>query len=234
MSSPKIVVHWLDDSRAQRILWLLEELELPYEVKIYKRTSEKLAPPELKAIHPLGKSPVVTIEEEGKPKVTLAESGAITEVLLERYGGGKLFVPPTADLQKRADFLYWLHFAEGSAMLPLMLTIIFAQVVKQVPFFLRFIINQVSAGVHQIFIQPRMKQNFALINSTLEGKDFLVGDELTGADAMVFFVAEGLVASKGLDKWPNVAAWYKRMQARPAFQRAEAKGGKNDLSVFLK
>lgn len=111
-----------------------------------------------------------------------------------------------------------------------------------------------SAGVHQIFIQPRIKQNFDLINSTLEGKQFLVGDELTGADgellsapsrrtsadpffslaAMVFFVAEGLVASKSLDKWPNVAAWYQRMQERPAFKRAEAKGGKNDLSVFLK
>ncbi|GAA6038002.1 hypothetical protein JCM8097_009534 [Rhodosporidiobolus ruineniae] len=233
--TPRIVVHWLDDSRAQRVLWLLEELGLEYEVQRYHRdAATNLGPPELRKIHPLGKSPVVTITE-GDRTTTLAESGAIVEFLIERYGKGKLAITAEADLEARSNYLYWLHYAEGSAMLPLMFNIVFAQIPKQAPWLVRPIVSQISAGAMQQFILPRLKSHFGFLEQSLEGKDFLVGNKLTGADIMCSFLAEGLAASPlKQEDYPNVKRWHAALEAREAYKAAEVKGGKNDLTRFVK
>ncbi|GAA6061055.1 hypothetical protein JCM10212_000098 [Sporobolomyces blumeae] len=236
-STLKITVHWLDQSRAQRILWLLEELELPYELKVYKRDAKTmLAPPELKAVHPLGKSPVVEIvEPSSSTPLVLAESGAICEFLIERYGEKLGVKANEGDFKDRADYLYWLHWAEGTAMTPLMMGIVFAQIPKQAPFLVRPIISAVSAGVHAQFIRPRLKSNYAYVDEWLNGKEFFVGGRLTGADIMMSFIAESLEAAP-IDQAPygNIRRWHQQMQSRAAYQRAEAKGGKNDLTMFVK
>ncbi|GAA5949873.1 hypothetical protein JCM21900_004234 [Sporobolomyces salmonicolor] len=240
MSAPQITVHWLENSRAQRILWLLEELELEYELKVYKRDSKTLlAPPELKEVHPLGKSPVVTIVDPASPSskpLVLAESGAICEFILERYGNGKLSVAPTdADLQARAEYLYWMHFAEGTAMTPLMFSIVFTKIPKQAPFFVRPVVNMIAAGVMSQYVRPRVKAHYAHMEKTLEGKEWFVGGRLTGADIMMSFIAESLEAAPvDADAYPNIQRWFKAIEARPAWQKAEEKGGKNDLSIFTK
>ncbi|GAA5875520.1 hypothetical protein JCM8547_001688 [Rhodosporidiobolus lusitaniae] len=228
--APKITLHWLDDSRAQRILWLLEELALEYEIKVYKRNEKNLAPKELYDVHPLGKSPVIEVDG-----TILAESGAITEFLIERFGQGKLSIPAdSSDLSARASYLYWLHYAEGSAMFPVMLTMIFTQIPKSAPWFLRPVVNTISSGALTNFVIPRCKQHFAFFDKSLEGKDFLVGGKLTGADVMMVFLAEALQLLP-LEKaeYPNIQRWYEALQQRPAYKTAEEKGAKPDLGRFL-
>ncbi|GAA5936091.1 bifunctional glutathione transferase/peroxidase [Sporobolomyces koalae] len=259
-SQPQITVHWLDQSRAQRVLWLLEELELPYErrypvhldievasrtgfgvwpVKIYRRDPKTmLAPKELAEIHPLGKSPVIQVVDPSSSSaepLVLAESGAICEFLIERYGKGKFGIAADGDLKDRADYLYWLHWAEGTAMTPLMMAIVFAQIPKQAPFIVRPIISMIREGVMAQFIRPRLKGNYAYVEKWLTGREFFVGGKLTGADVMMSFIAESLEAAP-IDQsaYPNIARWHKTIQNRPAYQRAEEKGGKNDLTMFVK
>jgi glutathione S-transferase len=201
-----IVVHHLNDSRSQRILWLLEELGLPYEIKRYQRdATTRLAPPELKAIHPLGKSPVIT---EGA--ATVIESGAIVDYILRHHGAGRLAPDP----QSPAYDLYqqWLHYAEGSAMLPLMLFMYVGR------------LGDAGAALH-----PRLESEIAnhigYVNQSLEGRDWLMGDELTGADIQMSFVGEVTGAFGRLATYPNIAAWVARFQARPAYRAALEKGG---------
>ncbi|GAA5884445.1 hypothetical protein JCM6882_005255 [Rhodosporidiobolus microsporus] len=234
--APAITVHWLDDSRAQRILWLLEELGLEYDVKRYARdATTNLAPKELQEAHPLGKSPVVVITD-GAHSITLAESGAIAEFLIERYGQGKLFVPAdTLNFQARADYLYWMHYAEGSAMLPLMLSIVFAKMPKSAPWFLRPVVQTIATGATTGFVMPRLKQHFAYIDQALQGKEYFVDGKLTGADIMMSFIAEGLFATPlSADGYPNIKRWHAAMEQRELYQVAEKKGGKNDMGRFTR
>ncbi|GAA5967096.1 hypothetical protein JCM11641_000440 [Rhodosporidiobolus odoratus] len=234
--APSIVVHWLEDSRAQRIVWMLEELGLEYEVKRYMRDPKThQAPKELCDIHPLGRSPVVVVTE-GAHSVTLAESGAITEFFIERYGNGQFSIPPDVeDFTQRSDYLYWLHYAEGSAMTGLMFAMVFGGLPKRAPFFVRPIVNGISAGAMSGFVIPVLKNNYSYFERALEGKDFLIGGKLTGADFLMSFIAEALItAPLNVDDYPNIKRWHESLQQRPAYIRALDKGGKNDLTRFAK
>src|SRR3984957_3003243 len=180
-----IVVHHLNNSRSQRVLWLLEELELEYEVKRYERDRKTmLAPPELKAVHPLGKSPVVTDGDR-----TLAESGAIVEYLVERHGGGRLVPPPgTAE---RLRYTYWLHYAEGSAMPPLLLKLIFDRIeTSPMPFFVKPIARGISAKVKGSFIEPQITQHLDYLEGELGKNSWFAGNEFSAADIQMSFPLE--------------------------------------------
>ena len=202
-----IIVHHLEESRSQRVLWLLEELGLDYEVKRYPRNPQtRLAPPELKAVHPLGKSPV--IERDGK---VFAESGAILEYFADHEAGGKLAVPPN-DVA-RFDYLYWLQFAEGSAMLPLLLKLYVS------------LLGDAGAPLMQMRVDPEIDNHFSFVNAHLEGRDYFAADRFTAADIQMSFVLDAGNNRGGLDRFPNMVRVRKLQQARPAYQRALEKGG---------
>lgn len=201
-----LVVHHLNDSRSQRILWLLEELGAPYELKIYARDAvTRLAPPELTAVHPLGKSPVIT--DEGR---TVHESGAIIDYIIRRHGGGRM--APAIGSDAYETYNQWLHYAEGSAMLPLMLFMYTGRL-----------------GAAAAPLTPRIESEIAnhmgYVDQALAGRDWLLGDDLTGADINLSFVAEVMGAFGKLDAYPNMKAWLQRFQARPAYKRALERGG---------
>jgi glutathione S-transferase len=199
-----IIVHHLNNSRSQRILWLLEELALPYEIKAYSRDAvTNLAPPELKAIHPLGKSPVI---EDGSRIVT--ESGAITDYLIRHHGGGRLAPPPGSDAHE--TYLEWLHFAEGSAMIPFLLALYTGRLGE-------------AAAPLAPRIQEQIGAHVGWFSGQLGDSDWLIDNQLSGADIMMSFIAE-IAAAQGLGThFPNVLAYAKRIQARPAWQAAAAK-----------
>ena len=205
-----IVLHHLNDSRSQRILWLLEELELPYEIRRYQRDPKtRLAPPELLAVNPLGKSPVI---EEGAR--TVIESGAIVDYLIRRHGNGRLQPDPTSD---RYDaYQQWLHYAEGSAMLPLMLKL--------------YVDRLGEAGAP---LSPRIESEIAnhlgYVDGALANGPWLLGDDLSGADIQMSFVGEMAGRFGRLAAYPNIEAWVRRFQARPAYKRALEKGGEYHL-----
>jgi glutathione S-transferase len=201
-----IRVHHLNDSRSQRILWLLEELEIPYEIVPHQRNAHtRLAPPELKDVHPLGKSPVIV--EDGK---TIAESGAIAHYLAHKYGGGRLSV--AAGDPEWADYLHWLHFAEGSAMLPLMLAL-----------YVGFLGDN-GAPLHpRIF--GEIANHLSYMNAALEGRDYFVANRFTAADVQNTFVLEGANATGRLSEYPNLVRYLAAMQGRDAYKRAIERGG---------
>jgi glutathione S-transferase len=202
-----ITVHHLNESRSQRILWLLEELSLPYDVKRYERNAQtRLAPPELKAVHPLGKSPVVEID--GK---VLGESGAIVEYLAEREAGGNLSVAPND--AARADYLYWLHFAEGSAMLPLLLKLYVGM------------LGEAGAPLMQMRIDPEIDNHLAHANAALGDSNYFVANRFTAADIEMSFVLDAANVRGGLARYPNLVRARAANQARPAYQRALERGG---------
>ncbi|HEY8614977.1 glutathione S-transferase [Phenylobacterium sp.] len=199
-----IIVHHLNQSRSQRILWLLEELELPYEIKRYARDpATRLAPPELKGVHPLGKSPVIT--DGGR---TVHESGAIIDYLIRRHGNGRL--APATDSHAYDDYQQWLHYAEGSAMLPLMLQLYVSRIG--------------DAGAP---LKPRIDDEIAnhlgFIDQSLARGPWLLGEHFTGADINLSFVGQVAGMFGRLGGYPNIAAWLERCAARPAFQTATAK-----------
>jgi len=201
-----ITVHHLNDSRSQRVLWLLEELALPYDIKHYQRnTQTRLAPPELTAVHPLGKSPVITDGD-----LTIHESGAIVDYILRRHGGGKL--RPDATTAAYEAHQQWLHYAEGSAMLPFLLKL--------------YVSRLGDAGAP---LSPRIESEIAnhlgFVNQALAGKDWLMGPSLTGADIMMSFVGEIAGSRTQRASYPHVDAWVKRFQARPAYLKALERGG---------
>jgi glutathione S-transferase len=205
-----LVVHHLNDSRSQRILWLLEELGAPYEIKHYQRdATTRLAPPELKDVHPLGKSPVIT---DGKE--TIAESGAIVDYIIRTYGKGAL--APAAGSVDFEKYNEWLHYAEGSAMLPLMLNMYVMR------------LGEAGAGL-QPRIQSEMANHLSYVEGSLAGRDWLMGSELTGADIQMSFVGEVARAFGQMDSYPNIKAWVERFQARPAYQRGLERGGPYNL-----
>ena len=201
-----LTVHHLNESRSQRILWLLEELGVPYEIKFYSRdAATRLAPPELKAIHPLGKSPVITDGDQ-----TVIESGAIIDYIIRKHGGGRMAPKPgTADHEA---YLQWLHYAEGSAMLPLMLNMYTGR------------LGEAGAPLKPR-IDSEIANHMAYVEDALAGRDWLVGDGPTGADAQMSFLPEVLKASGRLGAYPNMTAWIERIHARPAWRAGLEKGG---------
>jgi glutathione S-transferase len=216
-----ITVHHLNHSRSQRVLWLLEELGVEYEIKSYERHPKTmLAPASLRAVHPLGKSPVITDGD-----VTVAESGAIIEYLVERYGGGRLV--PAPGTPERRRYTYWLHYAEGSAMPPLLLALVFGRLPKSpMPFFLRPIVKGIAQKVSAGYIAPQIALHFDYIEAELAKSTWFAGDEFTAADVQMSFPIEaGASRGKGTASRPHLAAFLERIHARPAYQRALARGG---------
>jgi glutathione S-transferase len=216
-----ITVHHLENSRSQRVLWLLEELALPYRVQRYARDSKTLqAPPELQQVHPLGKSPVIT---DGPN--TVAESGAIIEYLLGQYGAGRL--RPAAGTAEALRFSYWLHFAEGSAMPFLLMKLVFDKVAAApVPFFVKPVLKGVAKNVGQSFIDPNLRRQLAYMESELTAHPWFAGAEFSAADIQMSYPVEAAQARMGFDKaHPRLAAWLARIHARPAYQRALQVGG---------
>jgi glutathione S-transferase len=224
-----IVVHHLNNSRSQRILWLLEELGVPYEVKRYERDRKTmLAPPELRAVHPLGKSPVVTDGER-----TLAESGAIVEYLVERYGqpGEGALVPPPGT-PERLRYTYWMHYAEGSAMPPLLLKLIFDRIESApMPFFVRPIARGIARKVKGDFVQPQLDTHLGYMESELARNTWFVGGAFTAADIQMSFPVEGAASRAGLTQAtrPHLFDYLTRIHARPAYQRALERGGPYEI-----
>ncbi len=218
-----ITVHHLNNSRSQRILWLLEELGLEYQIKRYQRDPETmLAPASLREVHPLGKSPVITDGE-----LTLAESGAIVEYLVERYGNGRL--APATGTPERLRYTYWLHYAEGSAMPPLVMQLIFNQIDQKTPFFLRPIAKAITGNVKQTYIEPQIAQNLDYMEAELEKNTWFVGNEFTAADIQLSFPLEAAAAYSKLETTdnsrPQLKAFLERIHARSAYQRALERGG---------
>ena len=197
-----------------RILWLLEELELPYELKHYARTATYRAPQELRAIHPLGKSP--TIVDDGR---VITESAVIVEYLIDRYGGGRL--RPAAGTPEAERYRYWLHYAESSLMPNLLLKFVFQKIPGGVPGIIRPLIKGFCKKVSATVVDPEVALHLAYVESQLEGREWFVANEPTGADMQMSFPLEA--ASQRASVGPNVAAFIARMQARPAYQRALAK-----------
>lgn len=215
-----IIVHHLNDSRSQRVLWLLEELGLRYEVKRYQRDKKtSLAPAALKAIHPLGKSPVI---EDGDIRV--AETGAIIDYLLEAHGNGRL--KPAAGTAESRRFTYWLHYAEGSAMTPLLLKLVFSQLPKRSPLLVRGVVKAVANKVQEAFIDPQIVSHTAWWEAELGRSEWFAGDTFSAADIMMSFPLEaaGSRVPFGPDK-PRITAFLKTIHARPAWQRALERGG---------
>ena len=216
-----ITVHHLNNSRSQRVLWLLEELGLPYEIRKYERDAKTmLAPPELTKVHPLGKSPVIT--DDG---VTVAESGAIVEYLVERYGNGRL--APAIGTPQRLQWRYWLHFAEGSAMPPLLLKLIFDKVAQSpMPFFVKPIARGISAKVQAMMVTPNLKRQLDFMESELGKSEWFAGAEFSAADIQMSFPVEAAAQRAGLDaSRPKLMAFLKRIHARPAYKKALERGG---------
>jgi glutathione S-transferase len=221
-----ITVHHLNNSRSQRVLWLLEELELPYEIKYYQRDPKTmLAPPELKAVHPLGKSPVIT---DGG--ATLAESGAIIEYLLDTYGEGLL--RPVAGTPERLRFTYWLHFAEGSAMNPLLMKLVFNKILQApMPFFAKPIAKGIANKVLSSFVDPNIQSQLDYMEAELGKSEWFAGPKFTAADIQMSFPLEAAAQRAGLDESrPKLKAFLKRIHTRQAYQRALQRGGPYDFA----
>jgi glutathione S-transferase len=216
-----ITVHHLNNSRSQRVLWLLEELGVPYEIKHYQRDAQTmLAPPELLAVHPLGKSPVITDGD-----VTVAETGAIVEYILDRYGNGRM--KPQPGTPEALRYTYWLHFAEGSAMPPLLLTLIFDRVANApMPFFVKPIARGISNKVMDMMVRPNLKRQLDFMEAELGRSAWFAGDALTGADVMMSFPLEAAAQRAGLNaSRPRLMAFLQAIHARPAYQAALKRGG---------
>ena len=217
-----LTVHHLNNSRSQRILWLLEELGLPYEIVRYQRDAKTmLAPPELRRVHPLGKSPVVTTDDG----LTLAESGAIIETVVERYGQGRL--APSAGTPEALRYRYWLHYAEGSAMPPLLLKLVFDKIENTpMPFFVKPIAKAISGKAKSGFITPQITTHLDFMEAELGKSQWFAGDAFTGADIQMSFPVEAAQARGGLNtSRPKLMAYLERIHARPAYQRALERGG---------
>ncbi len=220
-----ITIHHLENSRSQRILWLLEELGLQYEITKYARDLEtSLAPPELRKLHPLGKAPIVTDGEK-----TLAESGAIVEYLIDNYDDGRL--RPADGTSLRLSYNYWLHYAEGTFMPLMILSLIISRIeTAPMPFFAKPIAKGIAAKVRSGYLDANVKCNLDFMEASLGSSPWFCGDELTAADIQMSFAVEAAAVRTNLsDDYPNLASYLQRMQARPAYQAALEKGGPYEL-----
>jgi glutathione S-transferase len=212
-----ITVHHLENSRSQRVLWLLEELDLPYTVKRYARDPRTLrAPPELVAVHPLGKAPVLT---DGGTVV--AETGAIVAHLTGRAGAGLVPAPGT---EAHARYIYWSHYAEGSAMPPLLLKLIFSRLAPGSPWLLRPLVRKIADTVLRGFVDPDLRRHAAFWEAELADRPYFCGPAFTAADIMMSFPLEAF-AARGTQAGPRVTDWLARIHARPAYRRALQQGG---------
>jgi glutathione S-transferase len=215
-----ITVHHLEHSRSQRVLWLLEELEQPYVVQRYARDPKtSLAPPELLAVHPLGKSPVISDGD-----LTIAETGAIVEYLVDKSGGRLRPTPGTAEHRR---YTYWLHFAEGSAMPPLVMALVFRRIkTTPMPFFAKPIARGIADKVLGSFVMPNIERQLDFMEAELASRPWFAGPEFTAADVMMSFPLEAASTRAGLHvRCPTLAAWLARIHARPAYRRALERGG---------
>jgi len=220
-----ITVHHLNNSRSQRILWLLEELGAEYEVRRYERDAETmLAPASLRAVHPLGKSPVITDGD-----VTMAESGAIIEYLADRYGAGRLAPAPGAP--ERLRYTYWLHYAEGSAMPPMLMSLVFNRLrTAPAPFFVRPVARGIADKVMTSFVSPQIKLHLDYMEGELGKSRWFAGDEFSAADVQMSFPLEAAASRGGLDaSRPRLTDFLARIHERPAYRRALEKGGPYEL-----
>ncbi|PZO10973.1 MAG: glutathione S-transferase [Lysobacteraceae bacterium] len=220
-----VIVHHLNNSRSQRVLWLLEELGVPYEVKRYERDAKTmLAPPELRAVHPLGKSPVISDGDE-----VVAESGAIIEYLADKYGQGTLLPPHGTAGRRRAN--YWLHYAEGSLMPPLLMSLVFTKVRSApMPFFAKPIAQGIADKVMESFVTPNVTSNLDFLEEELGKSTWFGGEDFGVSDIQLSFPLEAAASRGGLGaSRPRLAAFLDRIHGRPAYQRALEKGGPYDL-----
>lgn len=215
-----ITVHHLENSRSQRVLWLLEELELPYVVQRYARDAKtSLAPPELLAVHPLGKSPVISDGD-----LTIAETGAIVEYLVDR-AGGRLRPPPGTEAHRR--YTYWLHFAEGSAMPPLVMALVFRRIKRTpMPFFAKPIARAIADKVLNNFVLPNIERQLDFMEAELTSRPWFAGDQFSAADVMMSFPLEAASTRAGLQtRCPRLATWLAHIHERPTYRRALERGG---------
>jgi len=219
MADPMLTVHHLNNSRSQRVLWLLEELGLGYEIKFYRRNAEtQLAPPELRAIHPLGKSPIVT--DDG---ATIAETGAIVEYIVEKSGGR---LRPVAGTPERLRWTYWLHYAEGSLMPPLLMRLIFSLLPARSPALLRVFARAIAARTLQGYVDPQLKTHFDFIEAELGRSAWFAGADFSAADVMMSFPLEaGGARANAFAGRPRMKAFVEAIHARPAYRQALEKGG---------
>jgi glutathione S-transferase len=221
-----LTVHHLDHSRSHRVLWLLEELGVPYAIEHYRRDAALRAPESLRAIHPLGKAPVITDGAE-----TVAESGAIAEYVIERHGQGRL--APPAGTAEHLRYRYWMHYAEGSLMMPVVLMLIFRQMPRQpMPMLARPVVRSLASSVIDTFVKPQIDRHMAYVERELGKGPWFAGSEFTAADIQMSFPLETVAVRGGLASWPSAASFVQRIRERPAYQRAIAKGGARDLGVL--
>jgi glutathione S-transferase len=218
-----ITLHHLQNSRSQRVLWLLEELGVDYEIRRYERNPKtNLAPPELRDVHPLGKSPVITDGDR-----TLAESATIVEYLARTYGDDQW--APAPDAPNYWDFSYWMHFAEGSLMPPLLLKLVFTKIRTDSPFLVRPVAAGIAGEVGRSFIDPQIETHFRFVDDHLAGHDWFAGETITAADIQMSFPLEAAVARGTVgDDYPNVVEYVRRFQARKAYRKALKAGGDYD------
>lgn len=225
-----IRVHHLENSRSQRILWLLEELGQAYEVVRYPRDpATLLAPPELRRLHPLGKSPLV--ELDGR---ILAESGAIIETLAERFDTDHRISPPPLPLdgEERMRYRYWLHYAEGSAMPPLLLSLVFARLRKApMPFFVKRVARGIADKAMATFVGPQLTLHLDFIEDTLAQQPWFAGERFTAADIQMSFPVEAATRRAGDRERPNLRSFLERIRARPAYRAALERGGGFDIAA---
>jgi len=226
-----IKVHHLDHSRSQRVLWMLEELGLPYQLVNYQRDPTTwLAPQALREIHPLGKSPVLQDDT-----LVLAESGAILEYLADRYDGARQLSPELLPAQsaERLRYRYWMHYAEGSAMPPLLLSLVFARVRKApMPFFAKPIARGIADKVMKGFVGPQLKLHLQWMERELGQSPWFAGERFTAADIQMSFPIQAAASRAGsMDAYPKLQAFLQRIEQRPAYQRATERGGALDLGA---
>ena len=215
-----IVVHHLENSRSQRVLWLLEELGVPYRIEHYRRDpATMLAPPALRAVHPLGKSPVISDGDR-----VVAESGAIIEYLVEHHGRGRLRPPEGSP--ERLRYTYWLHFAEGSAMPPLLMKLVSDSIESRSPWIVRPVAAGIARRIRSMLVTPNIERQLAFMESELNERPWFAGAEFSAADIQMSFPLEAAAARGGLDaRFPRLQDFLARIHARPAYARALEAGG---------
>ncbi len=218
-----IVVHHLNNSRSQRILWMLEELDVPYEFKRYEREPSMQAPAALRAVHPLGKSPVIT--DDGK---VLAESGAILEYLVDTYGSGRL--RPAPGTPERINYNYFMHYAEGSLMPLLLMKLIFSRIPARLPIFMRPVGRAIAKGANKTLLDPQIGGHFMFLEGELAKREWFAGAEFSAADIQMSFPLEAAAARAPIVRqMPKLAAFLDRIHARAAYKRALERGGPYEL-----
>ena len=218
-----IIVHHLNNSRSQRILWMLEELGVPYDVKRYQREPSMQAPASLRAVHPLGKSPVITDGDR-----TLAESGAILEYLVDTYGNGRF--RPAAGTPEKIHYTYFLHYAEGSLMPLLLMKLIFSRIPSRLPFFMKPVGRAIAKGANTTLLDPQIGSHFMFLEGELGKREWFAGGDFSAADIQMSFPLEAAAARAPLVRqMPKLAGFLDRIQARPAYKRALEKGGPYEL-----